>query len=360
MKKIVPEAYRLQNHSVPVLAVRKRENSPFDYSIRDIVFDSKKMYEHQIYNIEQTELYDSDWIPYLKPWHGVGIYADAFGSATSWPEDDYPWTEPFIEDISEVYSLKPDAPGESPLMEKVLETIRYYKERSHGDISIALTDTQSPFNTASLIVRTDTLLIACYDNPDAVHHLLSLITDLTIEFTRVQIKEIGTNIALPGHIFPAGAEQGISVSDDNNTMISADMYDEFILPYMNRISDAFGGIYIHSCGNFTNNLDSWKKVEGLLGVNMHIGAGDMEPYSVKQKLGGTCAIWADVGMKWMELYESIDIYFEKHYLHGLLSDGEMKGVMVEAPKSDDLLEQKEMVSWTREKIEEILKVRQKI
>jgi len=355
MKEIVKDTYSMQNKSVPVLAVRKKESSPYNYSIHDIVFDSKKMYEHQLYNIEQTNLYASDWKPYLKPWHGVGIYADAFGSITDWPRDDYPWTEPIINDISDVYSLKPTAPGESSLMEKVLETIRYFKEQSNGNILISLTDTQSPFNTASLIVRTDILLMACYDNPDAVHHLLSMITELTIEFTKMQMKEIGSDIALPGHIFPAGARQGISISDDNNTMISPDMYDQFILPYMNRISKAFDGIYVHSCGNFTTNLPSWKKLDGLLGVNMHIGEGDMEPESVKQTFTNKCSIWADIGMKWMEKNKNIKTFFEKHYLPGLLYDGDIRGLMVEAPKSDDPVEQREFVEWTREKIEEILK-----
>ncbi|KKK75916.1 hypothetical protein LCGC14_2868930 [marine sediment metagenome] len=77
------------------------------------------MLEHQLYNVEQTLRLDSEWVPFLEPWHCVGLYADAFGSETSWPQDDYPWSEPCIEDISQVYKLKPDLAGESPLMEMV-------------------------------------------------------------------------------------------------------------------------------------------------------------------------------------------------------------------------------------------------
>ncbi|MCK5008773.1 MAG: hypothetical protein KAR73_15370, partial [Spirochaetales bacterium] len=202
---------------MPVVSRRKYETDPYGFTIKDIVTDSEKMLEHQMYNIEQTLRLDSDWVPFLEPWHGVGIYADAFGSKTSWPEDD-----------------------------------------------------------SSLIVRTEELLTGCYTHPEAVHHLLELITDLIIDFSKIQLEQIGENKAIPGHLFPAGGSRGISVSDDNCSMVSPDIYRRFFVPYFSRISRAFGGIYLHSCGDFSQNLDSMLEIEGLLGVNMHIGPGDMD------------------------------------------------------------------------------------
>ena len=84
----------------------------------DIVFDTAKVPDHQLYNSEQTQALESDWAPILEPWHGVGIYADAFGSETSWPEDAYPWTEPFIERIDDVYDLIPAPPVEDMVQRK--------------------------------------------------------------------------------------------------------------------------------------------------------------------------------------------------------------------------------------------------
>ena len=230
MQELIKNTYELANQVVPVVSRRKYETDPYGFTIKDIVTDSEKMLEHQMYNIEQTLRLDSDWVPFLEPWHGVGIYADAFGSETSWPEDDYPWTEPCIEDISQVYKLKPAGAGESPLMGKVLKTIEYFKANSGGRIPIALTDTQSPMNTASLIVRTEELLMSCYTHPEAVHHLLDLITDLIIDFSKIQLEQIGENKAIPGHLFPAGGSRGISVSDDNCSMVSPDIYRRFLSP----------------------------------------------------------------------------------------------------------------------------------
>ena len=74
----------------------------------------------------------------------------------------------------------------------------------------------------------------------------------------------------------------------------------------------------------------------------------------KQKLGGKCLIWADVGIKWQQQYPSLEDFFTEHYLRGLLQDGKIEGIMVEAPPVEDMSHRKEMVSWTREKIVELL------
>jgi hypothetical protein len=354
MQSLTAQAYELNNTAVPVLSRRKYESDPFGHTVRDIVYEPARLFDHQMYNIEQTSTLGSDWIPFLEPWHGVGIYADAFGSQTSWPEDDYPWTEPFLENIDEVYRLRIPVAGQSPLMERVLRTIEYFKAQSNGQIPISLTDTQSPMNTASLIVRTEELLTACYTNPEAVHHLLDHITDLIIEFSRMQLEVIGPNAAVPGHIFPGGGRRGISISDDNCSMVSGAIYRRFFVPYFNRISRAFEGIYLHSCGNFSQHLEAMQEIEGFLGVNMHTGMGDMDPGLVKKHLGGKCVVWGDVGIKWQQTHASLEEFFTEYYLPGYLGDGEVRGVMVEAPPVEDMSQRREMVAWTREAIERLL------
>jgi uroporphyrinogen-III decarboxylase len=354
---MIAATYSLQNEDVPVLARRKETDNPFGFTIRDIVSEPARMLKHQLYNIEQTGELGSDWVPFLEPWHGVGIYADAFGAATSWPEDDYPWTGPRLTDIRQAYDLKPPASGDSPLMEKVLETIRWFRREAGREVPISLTDTQSPMNTASMIVPTDELLAACYTDPGAVHHLLGMIADLVISFSRMQLELIGERAALPGHLFPAGARRGISVSDDNACMASPQVYREFFVPYLSRISRAFGGLYLHACGNFLHNLEAMLEIEGLLGVNMHIGPGDMDPRAAAKVLGGRCLLWADVSIRWQRMAPTVEEFFLQHYLPGLLAEGGGIGVMVEAPPLADPGRRKEMVDWTRRRIRERIRCR---
>ena len=351
MNDLVAATYELKNETVPVLARRKDADDPFGFTIRDIVAEPARMLEHQLYNIERTRELGSDWLPFLEPWHGVGIYADAFGAATSWPEDDYPWTGPRLTDIRQVYALKAPAAGDSPLMEKVLETIRFFLREAGREIPISLTDTQSPMNTASMIVPTDELLAACYADPEAVQHLLGQITDLIISFSRLQLELIGERAALPGHLFPAGARRGISVSDDNACMVSPQIYRAFFVPHLSRISRAFGGLYLHACGNFLQNLEAMLEIEGLLGLNLHIGPGDMEAAAAAKILGGRCLLWADVGIRWQRLAPTAEEFFLRHYLPGLLAGGG-GGVMVEAPPEADPRRRRELVDWTRGQVRE--------
>ncbi len=356
MSERIAATFDLKNGDVPVLARRKETDNPFGYTIRDIVAEPARMLAHQLYNMERTAELGSDWVPFLEPWHGVGIYADAFGAATSWPEDDYPWTEPRLTDIRQVYDLKPPAAGGSPLMEKVLETIRFFRREAGAAVPISLTDTQSPMNTASMIVPTDELLAACYADPKAVHHLLGLITDLIISFSRLQLELIGERAALPGHLFPAGARRGISVSDDNACMVSPEVYRAFFVPSLSRISRAFGGLYLHACGNFLQNLEAMLEIEGLLGINMHIGPGDMDAGAAAKVLGGRCLLWADVGIRWQRLAPTVEEFFLQHYLPGLLAGGSGAGVMVEAPPEADPGRRRELVGWTRERVRERLRI----
>jgi len=351
----IARTYELRNTEVPVLARRKDADDPFGYSIHDIVGAPARMLKHQMYNIEQAALLGSDWVPFLEPWHGVGIYADAFGAKTSWPENDYPWPEPPLSGIGQVHGLTLPAAGQSPLMEKVLETIRFFRREAGGGMPISLTDTQSPMNTASLIVPTDELLAACYTDPDAVHHLLGLVTDLVISFSRMQAELIGEAIALPGHLFPAGAASGISVSDDNACMVSPEVYRAFFVPYLGRISRAFGGLYLHACGNFAHNLGAMLEIEGLRGINMHIGPGDMDPRAAAGALAGRCVLWADVGIRWQQHSATVEEFFEGHYLPGLLAGNSGAGVMVEAPPAADAGRRRDLVEWTRTRVNRIVR-----
>lgn len=38
---------------------------------------------------------------------------------------------------------------------------------------------------------------------------------------------------------------------------------DFCLPYVNELSEEFGGVMIHSCGNFSHQLDNLAQVRDL-------------------------------------------------------------------------------------------------
>ena len=132
--------------------------------------------------------------------------------------------------------------------------------------------------------------MACYTNPDEVHHIMRLLTDQFIEYYEAQLKII-ENPAYPGHNFPLGeAGRGISISDDNIVMISPQIFEEFNLPYLSEISEHFGGLYYHSCGKYDHMVESILKIPKLRAINWHTGPYEMTRRAYEQ-VQGKCAVW---------------------------------------------------------------------
>ena len=76
---------------------------------------------------------------------------------------------------------------------------------------------------------------------------------------------------MPSHLtfyLPDG--EGIVVSEDALAVLSPKLYEEFSLPYINELSEEFGGIVIHSCGNFEHQLPVLQKVHNLKGLNFSV------------------------------------------------------------------------------------------
>ncbi|NLF38927.1 hypothetical protein GX586_05740, partial [bacterium] len=218
--------------------------------------------ECQLDAITRNMGFASAYVPFLEPWFGVGVFANAFGCEYVWTDGQSPQTHYIIFSEEEAAKLtKPDLEA-SPVMRLVLDAIAYFLEETRGEIPIACTDTQSPFDTATLIWEVNSFFTAMYTAPEVVHHVLNLITECVIEFTQRQLDLIGAAAARPGHIMlSATGCPGMSISDDNIVMVSPETYAEFSVPYNERIAAAFGGLAIHSCGNFERQLPALLKTK---------------------------------------------------------------------------------------------------
>ena len=63
---------------------------------------------------------------------------------------------------------------------------------------------------------------------------------------------------------------------------------------MNELSDEFGGVFIHSCGNFAHQLGNLEKVHNLRGLNFE--ASEMDFEHVWERFGGRTAIVVHLGL----------------------------------------------------------------
>jgi len=90
---------------------------------------------------------------------------------------------------------------------------------------------------------------------------------------------------------PDGA--GLSIANDASVMLPPALHDEFSVPYLNRLSEEFGGVYIHSCGNWTHLFPAWKKSAGCAAWNS--GASETPFGPVARHFGRRTALACRVG-----------------------------------------------------------------
>lgn len=280
--------------TTPVLAVGATGRVPW----QPLLQDREMQLNAQLGLLRWRESVDwgDDFVPHMQAQQGVTVFASAFGCEVEFFDHTLPWAHPVIrpEDPPEkVYELPAPAITDGQLG-TILEWGDYFVERAAGRYALALTDLQGPLDSAYLVWEPAAFMLAMYTNPSEVHHLMRLMTDLIIRFVREQRSRVPE--FMPCHYPPVWLPdgRGISVSDDCLAVLSPALYEQFGLPYLNELSDEFGGVFVHSCGNFVHQFDNLEKVRNLRGLNF--GASETPFEAVWERFGGRTAIVAHLGL----------------------------------------------------------------
>jgi hypothetical protein len=265
----------------------------------------------------------TDELPYLEPWIGVGVFAHGFGCEYLWREDYAPDTHYRFHKIEEIRNLEYPDWRKSSVMNTVLECIDFFKEQTDGRIPICPTDTQSPFDTATLILDAVEFFTACYTDEELAFHLMDLVTRLIIEFTQVQIDRIGPELATrPGHNqLSHPSFRGLSISDDNLAVSSPHINEKIAFPYNQLLAEAFNGVAIHSCGRWEHTMKKLHDGQGLtpfqvemidLSISSETDPCPNDPAAVREALKG-CPFIAKVrpgGLNFEQAFEAVKAVFD--------------------------------------------------
>jgi uroporphyrinogen-III decarboxylase len=287
----------------------------------------------QLANINRTLKHTTDYVPYLDPFEGVTVLSEAFGARVEVPHNGDPWIrEPLIrDDPREVYRLKVPSPDNEVYL-RTLRTLRYFERETGSLLPVGATDPQGPLDVASLIWNNQDFIEACMLHKREAHHLLDLVTEAFIEFYSMQYEAL-KRPAYPVHSFPlVSSADGISLSDDEAILLSPDLYEEFGLPYLNRISEAFGGLYYHCCGDFGFLLDGILSIRGLRAINGHMSPRELKPEYIRKITSKGVGLFLGIsdreigwdGGEWGS-DEVIDLY-EKYYLPEALRQSGGQGI----------------------------------
>lgn len=260
-------------------------------TVRTRLQDPKKFLCAQLEEIQGQLAFRGDFVPALTPTVGVITIPSAFGCEVVWQERDFPTVRPLIENPDEIADL--EMPGlRDGELGRILDYTRYFRQETNGQLPIRLTDIQGPLDNASLIMGHNNFLLAINTHPEIVHCLLQMITELTITFVREQRK--AAVVFVPSLMQPWIPDGwGISISNDDSVMISSRHMEAFGVPYFNQLSDAFGGLYVHSCGNWLHQIPALEKIHNLRGLEF--GASEVPFSKVLEHFGGRVVLACRVG-----------------------------------------------------------------
>lgn len=198
-------------------------------------------------------LLPDDYIPVVRITQGYVTLATMFGCQVHWSEDpnqppgvlEHP-----IKELSQVYRLA--HPGlDAGMMPENLRRMRLFASSLPPDVLLTGVDVGGPLNNMKDLLETNLFYTSFYDDPMAVHNLLDLLTSVQQEVMQALV-EAGGGVGRFGCLdfdpiwHPA---KYISFcSDDVCATLGPKLFEEFSLPYNDRLYAPWGSGGLHNCG----------------------------------------------------------------------------------------------------------------
>ncbi len=226
----------------------------FGYSPREQLEDGDVQLEVNCRTIEKClALLPDDYIPWARVTQGYMTIATMFGMEVYWgpdPEQPPGTRGHLIDDLEQVYSLERPGMG-AGIMPENLRRLRQHAEALPPDVYITGIDSGGPLNTLKDLLDTNLLYTGFYDDPQAMHHLLGMVTEVHLELYHAVVAAAGGIERMTGIDFdPVWAPEKYKafVSDDICATISPGLFTEFGIPYNNRLLAPWGHGLMHNCG----------------------------------------------------------------------------------------------------------------
>jgi len=255
------------------------ENLTVPRKMPDIPADADANQKHLIEQLASI-VYKNEWLDDNYPAIYSGLRQALLPSCFGCEEKpgEFGGTKAIIHDTQEVYKLTKPAIAPGTIAHEIFEMMKYCNDRTKGEIPIFITDMQGPYSIAAQIWGIEDFMMACYEEPEAAHHLLQICTELIEDYYKLALGAIDKLIplhCLPMLYMPKSA--GVAVSDDFLAITSKDTAAEFSVPYLEKIAATFGGIVVHSCGSIAHMADILNDLKGLKALNFSATETDL-PY----------------------------------------------------------------------------------
>jgi hypothetical protein len=196
--------------------------------------DPAKMLISELTRVYEGALLHDDRAYTIRANYGLIVLASMVGCPYWQDHENMPWAEAFKEVADVKRMLAKGLPDiNSGIAGQIWETEAYFREilstypRLSQTVRIGCPDAQGPFNTAVNIAGVNVYYLV-KDDPDLVHQLMRLSTDLYLTVIRHH-KQLMNEPMEVGYSFSYKIRGGGRMSDDSAVMMSGKMYEELCM-----------------------------------------------------------------------------------------------------------------------------------
>ena len=151
-------------------------------------------------------------------------------------------------------------------MKRLFDIADELLRRAGSGAVMQLIDVQSPMDIAALIWEKSDFCMAMIESPDAVRELTDKTSRVLTSFLDAWFARYGQDFIAhyPDYYMPGG----ITLSEDEIGIVSGEMFDEFFLPELVRLSNRYGGIGMHCCADSKHQWANFLKIPHLRLLNL--------------------------------------------------------------------------------------------
>ena len=170
--------------------------------------------------------------------------AEGFGANVLLPDDGVPYSpQKRLQSLADIDTLRVIDPDSGKRMHDRLEAVRRMKERAGTDIPV-VGWVEGALAECCDLMHMQEVFINMLDEPEAIKTLIDICTQQGILFARAQV-EAGADI--------------VGIGDAATSLIGPALYEEFVLPYQQKMIQAVhtagAKVKLHICGNLNPVMD---------------------------------------------------------------------------------------------------------
>jgi hypothetical protein len=245
-------------------------------------YDPQLMWENEHTRAEAVLDWPTDGIPTVRQNLGVITVPAMAGLSFSTPEDSMPWPgNPLSK--KEIHVIPDCDLTKSEVFRLVADFYHIHNKKGNKQIAAYLPDTQGVFDIAHLLFGEEifTLLLDNREN-NWFYELMEISLQLYIRATEIFKAELneGSGTMIHGH----GTEQGVyfphvgaRISEDTAILLSPEMIEQSVIPFIKRSMEPFNGAFVHYCGYHPTFFDQLTALPEIVAIDL----GNPEKYNIK-------------------------------------------------------------------------------